>query len=156
MSAGFRLSQRSRSRLLGVHADLVRVVTLAIQHSAVDFMVVEGVRSSDRQAELVKSGASQTMNSRHLSGHAVDLGAMVEGKLRWDWPLYHDIARAMQRASRELRIPVRWGGCWQLLSAIGDPEEAVADYAAARRRQGRRAFMDGPHFELPADRYPAA
>jgi peptidoglycan L-alanyl-D-glutamate endopeptidase CwlK len=156
MSAGFRLSQRSRSRLLGVHSDLVRVVALAIQYTPVDFMVIEGVRSTERQAELVKAGASQTMNSRHISGHAVDLGAVVDGKLRWDWPLYPQIARGMQRASRELRIPVRWGGCWQLLADINDPEEAVAQYTAARRAQGRRAFLDGPHFELPVERYPAA
>ncbi|WP_353094176.1 M15 family metallopeptidase [Methylibium sp.] len=138
-----------------MHPDLVRVVALAIEHTSVDFMVIEGVRSRERQAELVKAGASQTMNSRHITGHAVDLGAVVDGSLRWDWPLYPQIARAMQRASREAKVPVRWGGCWQLLSTFDDPEEAVAAYTAQRRAQGRRAFLDGPHFELPADRYPA-
>jgi peptidoglycan LD-endopeptidase CwlK len=151
----FTLGNRSLKMLEGVHPDLVRVVRRAIQLTPVDFTVLEGMRTVDRQRALVKSGASQTMNSRHLTGHAVDLGAWVDGQVRWDWPLYYPIARAMQVAAQELGVPIRWGGHWGDLVAEGDPEEALERYAALRRSQGRRAFLDGPHYELPAARYPA-
>jgi len=120
---GFRLSRRSRSRMAGVHPDLVRVVERAIEITQVDFMVTEGVRTLERQAQLVKAGASRTLKSKHLTGHAVDLAALVSGKVRWDWPLYGRIADAMKEAARELRVPITWGGDW-------------------------RYFRDGPHFEL--------
>ncbi len=120
----FILGSRSLSRLKGVHPDLVLVVKRAIQLTEVDFSVLEGLRTRTRQLELVRAGASQTMNSRHLTGHAVDLGAYVQGKVRWDWPLYHKIAGAMKRAARELVVPLEWGGDW-------------------------KSFKDGPHFQLP-------
>lgn len=125
----FRLSARSLARLNGVHPDLVNVVKRAIELTDVDFTVLEGLRTADRQAELKKAGASQTLKSRHLTGHAVDLGAYVAGEVRWDWPLYHRIAAAMKRAAKELGVPLEWGGDW-------------------------RSFKDGPHFQLPWDRYP--
>jgi peptidoglycan L-alanyl-D-glutamate endopeptidase CwlK len=124
----FRLSQRSLARLVGVHPDLVRVVKHAIGITSVDFTVLEGVRSAERQQELVLAGASQTMNSRHLTGHAVDLGAYVAGEIRWDWPLYHKIAAAMIHAASELGVPLEWGGDWK--------------------------FKDGPHYQLPWKDYP--
>lgn len=120
----FRLSKRSRDRLKGVHPDLVRVVELAITLTDVDFTVLEGLRTPERQAELVAAKASQTMNSRHLTGHAVDLGAMVGGELRWDWPLYHRLAKAVMAAAKQENVPVEWGGSW-------------------------KRFPDGPHFQLP-------
>ena len=120
----FILGSRSLSRLKGVHPDLVLVVKRAIQLTEVDFSVLEGLRTRTRQLELVRAGASQTMNSRHLTGHAVDLGAYVQGKVRWDWPLYHKIAGAMKRAARELEVPLEWGGDW-------------------------KSYKDGPHFQLP-------
>jgi len=123
------LSARSRARLAGVHADLVRVVERAIETTEVDFAVLEGLRSKERQAELVEAGASKTLNSRHLTGHAVDLGAWVGG-IRWDWPLYHRIAKAMKAAAGELGVPLEWGGDW-------------------------RRFKDGPHFQLSWRHYPA-
>jgi len=126
----YRLSQRSLDRLVGVHPDLVRVVKHAISITSVDFAVLEGVRSAERQQKLVLAGASQTMNSRHLTGHAVDLGAYVAGEIRWDWPLYHKIAAAMVEAARSLDVPLVWGGTWE-------------------------SFPDGPHFELPRGPYPA-
>lgn len=126
----FKLSQRSKDRLKGVHPDLVKVVERAIELTEVDFTVREGVRSKSRQEKLVELGASQTMNSRHLTGHAVDLGAVVAGQVRWDWPLYHRIADAMKAAAEELGTPLTWGGDWE-------------------------TFPDGPHFELPWDAYPA-
>ena len=93
----FALSDKSRSRMAGVHPKLCAVVSLAITISDIDFCVLEGVRTIERQRELVASGASQTMRSRHLTGHAVDLAAMVGGEVRWDWPLYHKL----------------WGGDWK-------------------------------------------
>ncbi|MEX2296264.1 MAG: M15 family metallopeptidase [Dongiaceae bacterium] len=127
--SGFKLGRRSRERLKDVHRDLVRVVERAIALSDVDFTVIEGLRSVTRQKALVAAGASRTMNSRHLTGHAVDLGADVGGELRWDWPLYHRIADAMKRAAEELGVPIEWGGDWH-------------------------SFKDGPHFQLPREQYP--
>jgi peptidoglycan L-alanyl-D-glutamate endopeptidase CwlK len=119
----YTLSTRSLDRLNGVHPDLVRVVKLAIQLSEIDFVVLEGVRTKERQALLKTIGASQTMNSRHLTGHAVDLGALLNKEVRWDWPLYHKIAKAMKQAATDLNVQIVWGGDW-------------------------RTFKDGPHFEL--------
>ncbi len=124
------LSKKSLDRLTGVHPDLVRVVKRALEITTVDFAVLEGVRSKARQEQLVKAGASQTLNSRHLTGHAVDLGAYVSGSVRWDWPLYYKIADAVKQASAELGVPIEWGGDWQ-------------------------KFKDGPHFQLPRKEYPA-
>ena len=125
----FRLSARSRDRLKGVHPDLVRVVERAIQLTGVDFMITEGLRTPARQAELVRGGASQTLNSRYLTGHAVDVAAWVDGDVRWDWPLYPRIAAAFKQAARELNTPLTWGGDWPRL-------------------------RDGPHFELDRKAYP--
>jgi len=126
----FRLSQKSIDRLSGVHPDLVAVVKRALEITEVDFAVLEGVRSRTRQEQLFKQKATKTMNSRHLTGHAVDLGAYVGGAIRWDWPLYYQIADAMKAAAAELEIPLTWGGDW-------------------------KTFPDGPHFELPWAQYPA-
>lgn len=126
----FVLSKKSLDRLTGVHPDLVRVVKRAIEITTVDFAVLEGVRSKSRQEQLVKAGASQTMNSRHLTGHAVDLGAYVSGSVRWDWPLYYKIADAVKEAAAELGVPIEWGGDW-------------------------RKFKDGAHFQLPHKEYQA-
>jgi peptidoglycan LD-endopeptidase CwlK len=141
----FKLGKKSRERLIGVHPDLTRVVERAIEITTVDFTVLEGLRTKERQAQLVASGASQTMNSRHLTGHAVDLGALVAGQVRWDWGLYLRIAEAVRTASLELGIPIRWGGTWGLLSDLkGD---ITADVLHKR-------FPDGPHFELDRRKYP--
>ena len=147
----FKLSQRSRKALQGVDPRLVAVVERAIQITPVDFVVTEGVRSQARQAELVKSGASQTMNSRHITGHAVDVVAW-QGTVRWELPLYYQIAKAFRDASNALGTPIRWGGAWVLLVPNLDPEEAVERYTARQRAAGKRAFIDGPHFEVPGGR----
>lgn len=125
----YKLGARSLERLQGVHPDLVAVVKLAIQKTEIDFTVLEGLRTKERQVQLVASGASRTMNSRHLTGHAVDLGAMLNGKVEWSWPLYDKIAKAMKDAAEELNIPVEWGG----------------DF---------KSFKDGPHWQLSRDKYP--
>ncbi len=125
----YTLSTRSLDRLNGVHPDLVSVVKLAIHLSEIDFVVLEGLRTKERQAQLLKAGASFTLKSRHLTGHAVDLGALVNKEVRWDWPLYHKIAKAMKQAAIDLDVPIVWGGDW-------------------------RTFKDGPHFELKRNKYP--
>ena len=158
MSA-YKLSSRSLNNLRGVHPDLVRVVHEAIKHTPIDFVVIEGLRTKARQAELVASGASQTMAGRHLVGadgfgHAVDLAAWV-GEVRWDMGLYYQIASAVQKVSRSTGIPIRWGGAWARLDTTTQtPAQLVAEYVAARRAAKRKAFIDGPHFELPAGLYP--
>ena len=125
----FKLSQKSLDRLSGVHPDLVAVVKRAIEITEVDFAVLEGVRSLARQEQLYAAKATTTMNSRHLTGHAVDLGAYV-GQIRWDWPLYDRIALAMKAAALELQVAIEWGGDW-------------------------KSFKDGPHFQLTWEEYPA-
>lgn len=125
----FKLGPRSLLRLKGVHPDLVKVVQLAIKLSSVDFTVLEGLRLPERQKALVAAGASQTLNSRHLTGHAVDLGAWIDSEVRWDWPLYYKIADAMKEAATKCEVPIEWGGDW-------------------------KNFPDGPHFQLPWSKYP--
>lgn len=131
MDQGYTFSQRSRDNLAGVHVDLVIVATHALTISPIDFVVTEGLRSEARQRRLVDSGASQTMRSRHLNGHAFDVAALVDGEIRWDWPLYSRIADAMIAAARRFKIPIEWGGHWT-------------------------SIKDGPHFQLPWDKYPEA
>lgn len=123
------LSRRSRDRLVGVHPALIAVVEAAIARTSVDFMVTEGLRTAERQAALVRAGASLTLNSRHLTGHAVDVCALVDGKVRWDWPLYPRIATAFKAAALERGVPLVWGGDWPKL-------------------------RDGPHFELDRRVFP--
>ena len=153
----FHLGTRSTERLEQVHPDLQRVIKRAITITTVDFTILEGLRSAERQKELVKHGASKTLDSRHLTGHAVDLGAVVGGQVRWDWPLYYDIASAVVRASFAEGIPVRWGGCWDKMASqldANDIEAEVSAYVARQKRAGLKAFIDGPHFELPKKDYP--
>ena len=101
------LGPRSRAKLRGVHPDLVKVVERAIEITLVDFTVLEGLRTAARQQALVDAGASQTLKSRHLTGHAVDLGAWVDDKVDWSWPLYPKIADAMKTAARQDRKSTR-------------------------------------------------
>lgn len=152
----FKLSKRSLRNLEGVHPALVEVVRHAIQLSTVDFMVAEGRRTVERQRQLFKAGATRTMNSRHLTGHAVDLAAWVGGGVRWDWPLYPQIAEAMRAAADVEKVRLVWGGCWDtpLAEIHGTCAEAAEDYTARRRAEGRRSFIDGPHYELDREAYP--
>lgn len=151
----YQLSKKSLSKLEGVHDDLVRVVKRAIEITQVDFTVLEGMRSKARQAQLVASGASKTMDGRHLTGHAVDLAAYVAGSPRWDWPLYYKLAEAVQQAAKELSVQIVWGGVWdRTLNQIGVPADEVAAYVQRRRDLGKKAFIDGPHFELSRKEYP--
>lgn len=123
------LNPRSEKNLVGVHDKLQAVVRLAATVTDVEFIVTEGLRTLERQKELYAKGASQTMNSKHLTGHAVDLTAVIGNEVRWDWPLYAKLAGAMKQAAADLGIKITWGGDW-------------------------RSFADGPHFEIDPKTYP--
>ena len=125
-----KYSSRSLKNLKGIHPDLRRVIDRALQESPLDFIVIEGVRSEARQRELVASGASQTMNSRHLTGHAVDLLPIGPNGAEFAWPLYHKLGPAVEAAAKAEGVAITWGGRWS-------------------------KFKDGPHFELKRDVYPA-
>lgn len=122
----YKLSQRSLDRLKGVHPDLVKVVKRAIELTDHDFSVIEGVRSVETQREYVAKGVSKTMNSRHITGHAVDLYPVGRPT---PWERCVVVAKAMQKAADEFGVPIVWGGSW-------------------------KSFYDGPHFELLRSKYP--
>ena len=129
--SNFRLSKRSEENLRGVHPDLVKVVHRALEITDIDFMVIEGKRNEARQRQLVASGKSQTMNSRHLTGHAVDCAPLVNNQIPWnDWSYFKKVADAMIEAAKELGVDIEWGGNW-------------------------KTFKDGPHFQLTHKTYPA-
>ena len=125
----FVLGKRSKDNLKGVHPDLVKVVERAIQLTKQDFTVIEGLRTKERQAELMKKGATRTLNSRHLTGHAVDIVPWVNGNVSWDWKFYSEVRSAMMQAAGELGVEIEWGGNWE-------------------------NFKDGPHWQLPWNKYP--
>lgn len=134
-----KIDARSLKNLEGVHPDLVKVVYYAADKTDTPFIITEGLRTLERQKKLLAAGASKTLRSRHLTGHAIDVAAYLDldgdgekdpaEQIRWDWPLYHKIAAAMKDAGLRLGIPIEWGGDW-------------------------RSFKDGPHFQLPWERYP--
>jgi peptidoglycan L-alanyl-D-glutamate endopeptidase CwlK len=119
----FTLSQKSLAKLSQVHPDLQELVKQAIQLSTVDFGISEGMRTKERQILLVEQGKSQTLKSKHLTGHAVDVYAWKDGGVSWDFLDYEVINIAFTEASVRLNIPYVWGGSW-------------------------KTFKDGPHFEL--------
>lgn len=127
------LSPRSEGNLRGVNPALVKVVHRAAElvdgADGLGFIVTEGVRTQARQVELFKARATRTLNSKHLTGHAVDLAATVKGEVRWDWPLYARIAEVMKQAAADCDVAIVWGGDWA-------------------------TFRDGPHFEIDPGRYP--
>lgn len=125
---GFKLGPRSLLNLRGVHPDLVRVVKRAIAMSPLDFTVIEGLRSVARQKELFAKGATKTMRSRHIHGFAVDIAPYVGGSIRWDWPLYDQLAKVMKEAAKLENVSIEWGGDWV-------------------------SFKDGPHWQLPHSKY---
>jgi peptidoglycan LD-endopeptidase CwlK len=147
----FKLSKRSLDRLQGVDERLVEVVKYAIEVTTIDFAVTEGLRTVQRQRELVAKGASQTMNSKHIDGLAVDLVAYIGDRISWELNLYDNIADAMKIAAIDVGVPIRWGGAWQINDIRewdGTMQDAMDQYVALRRSQGRRPFIDGPHFEI--------
>lgn len=122
----YQLGTRSKQNLSGVHPDLVSVVKRAIEISDKDFTVIEGIRNINRQRELVKAGKSTTMNSRHITGHAVDIAPWP---ISWEWEEFYPIADAMKQAAEELEIDLEWGGDW-------------------------KNFPDAPHWQLSRKTYP--
>lgn len=126
---GFKFGSRSLGKLVGVHPDLVIVMHHAIQHSSLDFSIIEGLRTMAQQRKYLAAGATRTLNSRHLTGHAVDVAPYIDGKIRWDWPLFYELALVIKQAAAEQRVKIQWGGDW-------------------------RSFKDGPHFELTWAAYP--
>lgn len=124
----FAFSTRSTRELAAVHPDLKRLMMAAIVNSPIDFMITEGRRTKSKQKALFERGATRTLNSRHLTGHAVDFAAIVDGQVRWDWPLYGQIAGHIKEVAKQLTIPIVWGGDW-------------------------RTFKDGPHIELDRKKY---
>jgi peptidoglycan L-alanyl-D-glutamate endopeptidase CwlK len=147
----FKLSRRSLDKLEGVDERLVSVVKMAITLTKTDFGVIQGMRTVEQQKELVAKGASQTMKSKHLDGLAVDLMAYINGRGSWELNLYDDLADAMGEAASLVGCRIRWGAAWHIDSIAdwdGTAEEAMNAYVDRRREQGRRPFIDGPHFEL--------
>jgi len=148
----FALSQRSLGRLDGVKNELHSVVTTAIGLTNVDFGVTCGLRTEKEQEDLVARGASQTMKSKHLTGDAVDVVAYIGGsRISWELNLYDDIADAFKEASVREGVGIKWGASWHipdLRDWEGTAEEAMMAYIDLRRSQGRRPFIDAPHFEL--------
>jgi len=122
--SGFRLGATSKARLKGVHPSLTKVVEEAIKRTPIDFTVLEGLRTKERQRQLVAKGASKTMNSYHITGHAVDIAPLVDGKVTWDWKYYHQIAPVIKQVAKELGVNITWGGDW-------------------------KSFPDGPHWQVP-------
>lgn len=129
------LDPRAERNLRGVHPDLVKVARRAAEITKVDFTVTCGRRTLEEQRVLFAKGATRTLRSRHIPGrnglsHAIDLAAKIDGKIRWDWPLYAKLAAAMKQAAKELKVPLEWGGDW-------------------------KSFKDGPHYQLPWSTHPA-
>jgi peptidoglycan L-alanyl-D-glutamate endopeptidase CwlK len=149
------LSSRCELRLAGVHPDLVRVVRRAAEGGAL-FRVPEGLRTPERQRQLVADGKSQTLDSRHLTGHAVDVVPLDDaGNVSWAWGLYFPLADAFRAAAIAEGVPVVWGGAWgQLMGDYANAKVGQAAYVARMREQGRKPFLDGPHFELARAAYP--
>ena len=147
----FKLSQRSLDKLEGVDERMQRVVKTAIGLTKTDFGVIQGLRTEAQQKELVAKGASQTMKSKHLTGDAVDLMAYIDGRASWELNLYDEIADAMKESARKNEIPIRWGASWHINDITKwneSMEDAMNSYVDLRRSQGRRPFIDAPHFEL--------
>lgn len=146
-----KLSNKSIKKLKGVHPNLVKIVERAIEITKADFCVTYGIRTLEEQKKLMAQGKSKTLNSKHLVqsdgyGHAVDLAPYP---VKWDLPAFYPIAEAMQIASKELNIPIRWGGAWVTLTTQEDtPEKLIQAYSQRRKMAGKSVFIDAPHFEL--------
>jgi peptidoglycan L-alanyl-D-glutamate endopeptidase CwlK len=154
----FKLSNRSLGKLKGVHPDMVATVKRAIELTKVDFGITCGLRTVEEQKRLVATGRSQTMNSKHIPqsdeySHAVDCLAYVDGEVCWEINVYDDICDAMAAAAKETGASIKWGAAWSegdIRAYTGTAEDAMNAYIDLRRSQGRRPFIDGPHFELMA------
>ena len=150
----FYLSRSSKRELKGVYPDLVKVVNAAIKISSVDFRVTDGLRTKEEQAEFVHKGLSQTMYSKHLKGLAVDLTAILNGRLRWELPLYDEICLAVKKAAEKHDVSIRWGAAWNhfdITRKNQTPKELRATYIVFCKLKKKEPFIDAPHFELTND-----
>jgi len=148
---GFKLSNRSLGKMEGVDESLVAVVKRAIELTKVDFGVTFGLRTLEEQKKLYESGRSQTMKSKHLEGRAVDLVAYFGSDISWELNVYDDICDAMAEAARKNDVAIKWGAAWSegdIREYAGTAEDAMNAYVDLRRSQGRRPFIDAPHFEM--------
>lgn len=131
------ISTSSESKLKKVHPDLVRVVRRTaklIKDKSFGFIITCGVRTVEEQKKLLKAGATRTMNSRHIPGKdgyskAVDFAVTIDGKVKWDWPLYAKLSGIVKEAAKLEKVQIEWGGDW-------------------------KSFKDGPHYQLPKSKYP--
>lgn len=130
-----QLNERSLRNLEGVHPDLIRVVKRAAEITPVPFVVTEGLRNLERQKELKAAGKSWTLDSRHLTGHAVDV--VDADNFGYDMPDLTEIAKAMRSASAEFKVPIKWG-------------------ANVKFGGDFKSVNDSPHFELDSAAYPAS
>jgi peptidoglycan L-alanyl-D-glutamate endopeptidase CwlK len=134
---GFQLTHNDRNKLQGVHDDLVRVVMRAAMISPIPFQVTEGLRTIQRQKELKRKGMSKTLNSRHLTGHAVDIVPIVDlngdGKVAGDEMWHHSqlvkLSPYIKQAFKIEGVAYEWGGDW-------------------------KGGWDKPHWQLPWAKYP--
>lgn len=125
----YRFGARSLSNLVGVHQDLVNVMHRSIESAPHDFTIIEGVRSPTRQQKLVDEGKSKTLNSRHITGHAIDLAIIKDGKAIWDVQPYIELSLHIKSIAKGMEIPIVWGGDW-------------------------KTFVDAVHYELDRKVYP--
>lgn len=156
------MTPRCFTRLAEGHADLQRVVLCADEAGA-EFFVSECLRSAARQKKLFDEGKSKKMNSRHLTGHAVDLACWFDrdadrivdaDEVSWKFEYYLELAERMKESAIECNIPVRWGGSWTVLNDTPNLKAAVDEYVVRCKRENTKPLVDGPHFELPRDKYP--
>ena len=125
----YRFSQRSENNLKRVHPDLVKLVRATLAASPLDFGITQGLRTKEEQEKNVAAGKSQTMNSRHLTGHAIDFVVYISKDVNWDFPNFKTVSDVFKAKAKELGIPIVWGGDWTTLK-------------------------DGPHIELDRKAYP--
>ena len=138
-------------KLKGVNEGIVAVVKDAIGITKVDFGVTFGLRTLEEQKKLYESGRSQTMKSKHLEGRAVDLVAYFGSDISWELNVYDDICDAMAEAARKNDVAIKWGAAWSegdIREYAGTAEDAMNAYVDLRRSEGRRPFIDAPHFEM--------
>lgn len=154
--ASFTFGPSSLAKLEGIHPDLHKLCMAAIDFSYMDFGIIEGLRTKDRQAHLVKDGKSQTMNSRHITGHAIDFMPYYQGKYLDAWPYFYPVADAFAAVSKTLNIPIVWGSSWGFKLIHFNFAQASQDaYIRQKIRKGQTLFLDGPHIELDREDYPA-
>jgi peptidoglycan L-alanyl-D-glutamate endopeptidase CwlK len=151
----FELSHQSLVNLQGVHPELVRLVMRTLQSSPLDFAIIQGLRTQQEEQEDIAKGLSETSHSRHLTGHAIDFMAFVDGKGTWDEQAYRTIAESFRQAAAELGIAINWGGAWAIrLDQAVSANAAYNAYVTSRLAAGAKPFCDFDHIQLDPVVYP--